>query len=132
MVSQLPCQMIRPNCSRFPGIDLLPHRAPSAFSKSSELLLDLQVGLFCTRWVGRCIFGRSHEFLNSSLIFGNKAKKNQDSFFLGPDFSSEVVKPTHVSKTEGGELRTFPWIFRGTSVRNIDVEPSEALVIHPE
>ena len=28
----------------FPGIDLLPHRAASAFSTSSELLLDLQVG----------------------------------------------------------------------------------------
>ena len=132
MVSQLR-QMIRPNCSRFPGIDLLPNRAPSAFSKSSELLLDLQVG-FCTHTLGpRCIFGRSHEFLNSSLILGTKQQK-VGFLFWGQIFTSEVVKPTH-EKTEGGELRNFPWDFSWDICEKYGIwilNPLKPLVIHPE
>lgn len=132
MVSQLR-QMIRPNCSRFPGIDLLPNRATSAFSTSSELLLDVQVGFNAHVGPLDVVFLEEATSFWIVPVFWEQSKKVGFLFFGARFFTSEVVKPTHVSKTGGRWTPDISHgIFRGTSVRNMDVEPSEALVIHPE
>lgn len=121
MVSQLPCcDMIRPN-SRFPGIDLLPHRATSAFSTSSELLLDLQVG-FGSHVV--VYFWKKQSFWIVLQNLGTKRNRTSIGllFFGGQVFTTEVDDSCF---TEGGSPEYFSWwSFRLKSVRNMDVEPS--------
>lgn len=128
MVSQLPCQMIRwsvPICSRFPGIDLLPNRATSAISKSSELLLDLQVGFNAHVGPLDVVFLEEATSFWIVPLFWEQSNKNRIPFF-GARFLRQKLWNRLIFKNRGRWTWEFPWIFRGTSVRNMAVEPSEA------